>query len=139
MDHSIANQRQVVEALWAAVNERRFSDVESAYDPEVVYHASDGSELRGARDVIDLLRAFVVSLPSIETKLEAAVGDGSLLSCRVHTSIASTTNDIDKDHLKAPRSFSMLSTVRILDGRIAEEWAAFGPLDLIRQAEALAA
>jgi predicted ester cyclase len=140
MDRVGDRDSQIIEDLWAAVEAARFGFLERVYDADVRYYSSNGIHLEGLFQVVRMLRNFREEFQGLQARLETSVMEGGLLVSRVRmvwerpgSTLAGSPQDT------AIGSCSFMSTVRLYNGRIVEEWAAFGPMDIMRPAGDLAA
>jgi predicted ester cyclase len=125
--------------LWTAVEHQEYQELAQFYHPGVTYHGSHAAELRGFLQLWELLLELNAACPDLHARLDACLVDGDLVVSRVLLTWAVKDPADEPGSLRLTRTQSIVSTVRVLEGRIVEEWAAFGPLDLLRQQRKIAA
>jgi predicted ester cyclase len=126
--------KQLVRDLWGCLSSGDFEKMARIYHPDVAYHGSGGEERRGAGSVVDFARGYKVAFPDMTADVEQLVAEGDFVVSRTRPSgtntgemmgMAPTGKRVDLKWI--------MNMVRIVDGRIVEEWEVFDQMDFAKQ------
>lgn len=129
------NKSTALEFLQAAWADR---DLEAAYErfvkPEQVAHLAGYPEpFRSREESLEWARAYQAAFADQELTIEAAVAEGDLVALRFRTEQTHRGPYMGVVPMGTRVSMSVLQMLRFEDGKIAEVWFMFDPLDVMQQ------
>lgn len=104
---------------------------ESLYSPDYVTHGSTRDV--GRAEDRELTKGWKQAFPDLQITVDKVVAEGDLVAVRF---IAEGTNTGSANSLPATGKrirIAGMSILRIVDGKIVEEWPSFDQLDFLRQ------
>src|SRR5438105_5220976 len=126
--------KQLVRELWAASPTGDFDKMAGLYDEHVLYHGSGGNERRGRDAAIDFARGFKTAFPDMTVEIEQLVAEGEFVVSRVRGSGTHTGELMGMPPTgKKVDVRWVMNMVRIVNGKVAEEWEIFDQMDFMNQ------
>ena len=131
---STEDNKRVAREVWGALSSGDFAKMASLYHADVAYHGAGGEERRGRDAAIDLARMYKTAFSDMKADVEQLVAEGDFVVSRVRPSgthtgdlmgMAPTGKKIDLRWV--------MNMVRVVDGKVAEEWEIWDNADLMRQ------
>ena len=130
---SLEDNKKMAIASWQAVGSGDWASIERVYDPNVAYHGTGPTELKGSAATIEMIKGYKAAFPDLSFKVEHCFGEGDLVVSRV---VVSGTNTGEMFGTPATgKKFSMpITTIqRFANGKITEEWESWDQTDMMRQ------
>ena len=130
---SLEDNKKMAIASWQAVGNGDWASIERGYDPNVAYHGTGPTELKGSAATIEMIKGYKAAFPDLSFKVEHCFGEGDLVVSRV---VVSGTNTGEMFGTPATgKKFSMpITTIqRFANGKITEEWESWDQADMMRQ------
>jgi predicted ester cyclase len=129
------NKAIVLEFLQQAWAER---DLEATYErfvkPDQVAHLAGYPEpFRSRAESLDWARTYQAAFGDQELTIEAAVAEGDLVVVRFRTEQTHRAPYMGVAPLGDRVSMTVLQMLRLKEGKIAEVWFMFDPLDVMQQ------
>ena len=120
----------LVEGLMAAFNDRNLDALDELMAPDVVIHGAGGQGVEGMKAD---LQGFVTSFPDAHADLEDVVDMGETVVFR-DTCSGTNTGEFYGDPPTGRRiSYTEVTAIRIVDGRVAEAWYFHDDATFMRQ------
>jgi steroid delta-isomerase-like uncharacterized protein len=117
--------------LEEALGKGKVEETEALYSPEFVTHGSTG-DVRRAEDR-ELMKGWKRAFPDLQITIDKMVAEGDLVAVRF---VAEGTNTGAANGLPATGKrirIAGMTLLRIVNGKIVEEWPSFDQLDFLRQ------
>ncbi len=131
---STEQNRQLVRELWGSLASGDFAKMASLYDENVAYHGAGGEERRGRAAAVDFAKSYRAAFPDMKAEVEQLVAEGDFVVSRVRPSGTHTGDLMGMPPTGKKVDLRwVMNMVRVVDGKVAEEWEVFDQLDFMRQ------
>ena len=130
---SVEVNKQVARSMWQAVAAGDWTAMGAAYAENATYHGSGPTELRGREQLVGLAQGYKAALPDLSITPMHVLADGDLVCTWVRLSGTNTGPLGGNPPTGRKVSLVVANVVRVVDGKVAEDWECFDQLDLHRQ------
>ena len=130
---SLEDNKKMAIASWQAVANGDWASIERVYDPNVAYHGTGPTELKGSAATIEMIKGYKAAFPDLSFKVEHCFGEGDMVVSRVVVSGTNTGEMFGAPATGKKISMPLTTIVRVVDGKVAEEWEIWDNADLMRQ------
>ena len=130
---SLEDNKKMAIASWQAVANGDWASIERVYDPNVAYHGTGPTELKGSAATIEMIKGYKAAFPDLSFKVEHCFGEGDMVVSRVVVSGTNTGEMFGAPATGKKISMPLTTIVRIVDGKVAEEWEIWDNADFMRQ------
>ena len=130
---SVEDNKKMVIASWQAVGNGDWASIERVYDPNVAYHGTGPTELKGSAATIEMIKGYKAAFPDLSFKVEHCFGEGDLVVSRVVVSGRNTGELFGTPATGRQMALPLTTIQRFANGKVAEEWESWDQLDMMRQ------
>lgn len=125
------NKKKLAASLWHAVASGNWDLIERAYEPDVAYHGC--IELQGRDELIKLARSYNEAFPDLTLVSRHHVAKGDLVATRIVATGTHTGPLMGLRPTGARLEVAIVNTVRVVKGRVVEEWESFEHPSFLQQ------
>ena len=130
---SVEDNKKTSIAAWQAVGNGDWASIERAYDPNVAYHGTGPTELKGSAATIEMIKGYKAAFPDLSFKVEHCFGEGDLVVSRVVVSGTNTGELFGTPATGKKMTLPLTTIQRFANGKITEEWESWDQADMMRQ------
>jgi len=130
---SVEDNKKMAIASWQAVGNGDWASIERVYDPNVAYHGTGPTELKGSAATIEMIKGYKAAFPDLSFKVEHCFGEGDLVVSRVVVSGRNTGELFGTPATGRQMALPLTTIQRFANGKVAEEWESWDQLDMMRQ------
>ena len=130
---SVEDNKKMVIASWQAVGNGDWASIERVYDPNVAYHGTGPTELKGSAATIEMIKGYKAAFPDLSFKVEHCFGEGDLVVSRVLVSGRNTGELFGTPATGRQMALPLTTIQRFANGKVAEEWESWDQLEMMRQ------
>jgi len=117
-------------ALEEMLGRGRIEENEAIYSPDYVSH---GSRDIGRADDRETTKGWRQAFPDLRVQIDKILAEGDLVSVRFIAEGTNTASGLGLPATGKAIRITGTTILRIVDGKIVEEWPSFDQLDLLRQ------
>jgi predicted ester cyclase len=130
---SIEANKQVATSMWQAVAASDWAALGAAYAENATYHGSGPTELQGRDQLVGLAQGYKTAMPDLTITPVHVLADGDLVCSWVRLSGTNTGPLGGNPPTGRKVTLVVVNAIRVVDGKVVEEWECFDQLDLHRQ------
>ena len=130
---SLEDNKKMAIASWQAVANGDWASIERVYDPNVAYHGTGPTELKGSAATIEMIKGYKAAFPDLSFKVEHCFGEGDMVASRVVVSGTNTGELFGTPATGKKMTLPLTTIQRFANGKITEEWESWDQADMMRQ------
>ncbi len=125
--------KQLVQRIFQAILEADWQTMADCYQPDARYHGPGATGAEGRDTIINLTQGYRAAFPDMGFEILHCVAEGDLVATRGRGTGTHRGELMGIAPTGKRVAVEIMYFMRVVNGKIAEEWEVFDQLDFMRQ------